>query len=291
MYQMGYYPLISTSISYDAKIFDIKQKHLVQLDIIALGSSITMNNLNSAVIKDSLNYSYYNFGAWGLQIGELNHLIGSYTEIYKPKYILLPSSFPDFVLDDNNTIPTDFSPGINWTPIYYITNYANYRDLISRKNTINYYSSTPDSYTYLGYDKYGGTSLNLTNSTRRKLIPDRLKGINYLINNFPDKNTAIAYRSLDSLALFLQLHKIKLIFIQSPYEDHCLKTTQKEMAVALHFKTCKSIVEKRGGIYLNFEQPNDYPDSLFADPLHLNLQGATIFTKKVAGKLKTIITR
>ena len=285
-YYRAYYPIISNSVSFDAKLLEIKRVKLKHADIIAIGSSISLNNINSKVITDSLRLSYYNFGAWGLQMGDLNHMIKSYVSCFRPRYILLASGFADFELDNNNSLPDNLWWALNLTPVYYITNYTNYDELKLRKITLYEYDHDFNDYTFLGFDKNGGTSLNIS---KQHLNGGRLKLIDNILTQFPDKYTPGAYKSLDSLAAFLQVNKIKLIFVQCPFSDSFIKTAQKKQLAISHFNSCKAIVEKRGGLYLNLEQTATYPDSLFADPLHLNEKGAIFFTKKLSGKLKSTI--
>jgi hypothetical protein len=288
IYCSGYYPLISNSLSFDAKILEVKKIKLKHVDIMSIGSSVTLNNLDGRVIEDSLQRPYYNFGAWGLQVGDLNHLIKSYTTTYKPKYVLYPSNFADFEDSLNVTLPKDLYAGICLTPIYYLKNYTNYKDIIERKDQLDFYRKAYDNFIDLHFDNTGGILLNVSKKNADSI---RVKFIYNLLNKFPDKYTPSAYKGLDSIALFLQQHKIKFVFIQYPFAGYFIKTKQKQIFIQSHFNTCKKIVESRGGIYLNMEQACQYPDSLFADPLHFNSKGASFITKKIVSKLKLTMNK
>jgi len=133
LYFTGYLPLTSDSISFDAKVLELKKIRLKHADIIAIGSSTCLNNLNSNVISDSLSKSYYNFGAWQLQIEDLDYLVKSYVAIYKPKYVLLPSNFADFELKKDDFLPDNLNSTIDFLPIFYVENYANLRQIVERK--------------------------------------------------------------------------------------------------------------------------------------------------------------
>jgi hypothetical protein len=80
-----------------------------------------------------------------------------------------------------------------------------------------------------------------------------------------------------------------LIFVQAPIKEQYLNVPQAQKAVDSHILTCMNIVEKNGGIYLNFEGLKEFSnDNLFVDQFHLSARGATLFTKKLTHSLKTI---
>jgi hypothetical protein len=58
-----------------------------------------------------------------------------------------------------------------------------------------------------------------------------------------------------------------------------------------HFARCRTIVEGRGGVYLNYYNPTIFTDSLFADQYHLQDKGSVIFTEKVVADVKKIMGR
>ena len=285
-YYSGYKPIISNSISFDAKIYAIKRKHIKQVDIMALGSSTTLNDLNSSIIKSNFKQSYYNFGAWGIEIRDLNHMIKSYVSNYNPKYVVLTSNFSDFVTKPNGTLPDNLFFSLNCAPIYYLKNYTNYNDIIIRKKALKFYQDNTNDFSALKFDNYGGVALNVN---RQTVTADRLSDINHLLISFPNKNTVGDYTSLDSLAIFLKTKNVKFIYIQAPFAGDYIKTNEKRIAILSHFDRCKNIVERNNGIYLNFEKNSKLPDSLFADPLYLNTKGAILLTNDIAQKLKSII--
>lgn len=59
----NFLPLITSNISLDAKIHETQKIKNCKLELISIGSSMTLNNLNSKILTDSLKMSYYNFGA------------------------------------------------------------------------------------------------------------------------------------------------------------------------------------------------------------------------------------
>src|SRR5437764_904180 len=100
----GFSPLITNSISFDAKIAELNHQKFKRVDILGLGSSMTLNNINSQIVADSLSSNYYNISSWGLQMSDLNSLAHYYVPKFKPKYILMLSSVTDFRVTGNETI-------------------------------------------------------------------------------------------------------------------------------------------------------------------------------------------
>jgi hypothetical protein len=95
-----------------------------------------------------------------------------------------------------------------------------------------------------------------------------------------------------SLSSLLKDHHIKFIFVQSPIKLQYTNTLSSQQSIENHFVNCKKIVEKYGGIYLNFHGIKEFSnDSLFVDQYHLSSVGATIFTRKLTHSLKKFIPK
>lgn len=282
----GFTPLYTNSISFDAKIKYVKAKNVGQIDLMAIGSSVTLNDLSSGVIKDSLGVSYFNFSSWGLQMKDVNALTTSYIPKYQPKYVLVISSITDFANEDlsesiNNYLNTDQYFKDHLEAYFYIKNFNSIEEIMTRKKGLvedmsidtNYYNS-------LHYDEGGAVLLNIP---KERILPrrwnDRLR--------FPTKYTPAQYAALDSLSAKLRSHDIKFIFVQAPIKAQYVDLPSAQKAVNDHITTCKGIVEKNGGTYLNFEGAKEFAnDSLFVDQFHLSARGAAVFTKELTHSLK-----
>ena len=64
--------------------------------ILAIGSSITLYGVHSGPIVAKLGSSYYNFGAWNLQIGDMRMILETLLKDYRPNYVVICSSIGDF---------------------------------------------------------------------------------------------------------------------------------------------------------------------------------------------------
>jgi hypothetical protein len=284
----GFTPLYTNSISFDAKIKYAKEKEVGQIDLMAIGSSVTLNDLSSAVIKDSLGVSYFNFSSWGLQMRDVHALTTHYIPKYHPKYVIVISSITDFANNDlSETIDNYLNTGQYFKDhleaYFYIKNFNSIEELRNRKKGLvedmsidtNYYNS-------LHYDEGGAVLLNIPKARiLARRWNDRLP--------FPTKYTPSQYQALDSLSANLRNHNIKFIFVQAPIKDQYVDNPGAQKAVNDHIARCKDIIEKNSGTYLNFEGDKEFSnDSLFVDQFHLSAKGAAVFTKKVTHSLKGV---
>jgi hypothetical protein len=211
-----------------------------------------------------------------------------YIPKYKPKYVIVISSVTDFVNDDlaetiNNYLNTNQYFKDHLEAYFYIKNFNSIEEIITRKKGLDEDTSIDTNYyNSLHYDDGGAVLLNIP---KERILPRRWN------DNlpFPNKYTEGHYAALISLSTALRDRHIKLIFVQAPIKEQYLNVPQAQKAVDSHILTCMNIVEKNGGIYLNFEGLKEFSnDNLFVDQFHLSARGATLFTKKLTHSLKTI---
>jgi len=282
LFYSGYWPVLSNSISFDAKAYELNRINLKHTDILAIGSSVALNDLNTQIIKDNSSLSYYNFASWNLQIEDDYLLLKHYVFKYKPKYVMLLSTMHDFTFEPNTSLPANLDLGGQMLGYYYIKNFANLHEIIKRKNALDLSTEDNNRYDCLKFDNGGGVELQLTT-----LSPKRLK--EYL-GDFPNKkNTPKAYQSLINLSRFLEYRQVKLIYIQAPYRKNFVTSQALNDSVNIHFARCKFIIESNGGTYLNYHDFFAPTDSvMYVDPSHLSGVGSKVFTRKVMQDLKGI---
>jgi len=270
----GCYPVITNSTFFDQKIFTMQQRHIKQVKLMAIGSSVALYELNSPIMVHNFNMPYYNFASWNLQITDTRALLSDFVKRYQPRYVILCSSINDFISPANSTYlnyvnAPDFMK-YHLPQGFYLKNYTSAYQVVRRK--LNSYP--------LAVDQWGGAFLTAKQINKAKWDEH---------NIFPTSYTAENYNALDSLAGFLEAQNIKLIFIQVPLKKSYANTPQSLAILSAHFARCKSIVEKQGGIYLNYHNTSVFTNSLFTDQYHLQLNGAVILTNEIAKDLKGII--
>jgi len=267
-------PLISKSISFDAKLHHYSKNNINQVEILAIGSSMTLNNLNSDVMVNKLKLKYYNFSSWGLQISDIHYLLKYYANKLLPRFVIICSNTTEF--GPKGTIEP---PTFNELRIYDMFNwyfyFKNPNIFKFAKQNIRYKKYLSDnSYTNLSFDRYGGAALNIPKENISLTRWNRQF-------DFPKDDSAAQYLELDQLAKFLNKNNIKLIFIQTPMRKGYLSDAKSNLLIGKHFTKCKDIVESNNGIYGNFHDTTIFDDSLFVDQLHLNEKGSVVFTKQV----------
>jgi hypothetical protein len=276
LFRLGFYPIITNSTLFDLKMIAIQKQHLKKVKLLSIGSSINLYDLNSDIIVQNFNMPYYNLGSWGLQITDMKLLLKGFVNEYHPQYVVLCSSFTDFISPPNDTylnyINTSYFVKDNFPEVFYYKDYHSIHQIVRRK-----YKAYP-----LNFDRWGGAALNFT-----------LKDIVWNKWNehgiFPTKYSGQNYKDLDSLSAFLNKQNIKFIFIQAPIKKSYANTILSKQVIQSHFDKCRSIVEGRGGTYLNYYDTGVFTDSLFIDQYHLQRTGAVVLTKEVAADLKKII--
>lgn len=286
----GYGPLFTNSIGFDAKIQYIEKNKIGQTDLLAIGSSITLNDLSSDVIRDSIsNISYFNFSCWGLQIRDVKPVLIHYLPRYRPKYIVICSSLNDFTNAGNTaSIENYFNTGDyfkqHFKEYFYIKNYNSLLDIFIRKQELKKHShSNGDEYASLNFDQYGAVLLNLS---PQNIQSDRWNAV----GGFPTAYTNEEYSELILLCKLLKERQIKLIFIQSPIRKAYINTPGTQQILNNHFNVCDTIVERYGGKYLNLHDTTVFSnDRMFVDQFHLSKYGATLFTQKAITGIKAII--
>lgn len=273
LFRLGFYPIITDSTLFDLKTIQIQKHHVKNVKLLAIGSSITLNELKSELIVQNVSASYYNFASWGLQIADIRRLLNSYVNKYHPKYVVICSSVRDFTIAANNSYLNYLNANdlvkYNFPEFFYFNDYHSVHQIIRRK-----FMQYP-----LKFDAWGVASLITKPNTKQPPNHDI----------FPTQYTPGAYKELDTLSAFLKKQGIKLIFIQAPIKKAYAGTDTLKKRIGLHFDTCKVIVEAQGGTYLNYYNTSIYPDSLFVDNYHLTDAAAIILTKQIINDLKKIV--
>lgn len=276
LFRLGFAPIVTNSDLFDAKMQHIKKLHIKQVNLMAIGSSITLYELKSDLVTQNLDTSYYNFASWGTQITDMKLMLAKFIPEHRPKYVIMCASLGEFMSPPNST----YSNYLN-TPtfirdhlpeFFYLKNYNSIHQIIWRK-----YFEYP-----INFDAWGGASLTVKPTDINRKMRDAH-------DVFPTRYTQSNYNGLDSLAVWLKQQGIKFIFIQAPIKKSYANTDYYQQRINTHFDKCRSIIESRGGIYLNYYNTTIFTDSLFVDQYHLQNAGAIIFTKEIVADLKKVI--
>jgi hypothetical protein len=109
----------------------------------------------------------------------------------------------------------------------------------------------------------------------------------YIFNHGADRQ--LQYRELDSLGADLQSEAVRLVFAQAPMRPSFMSVDPMKQVRERHFETCRSIVERHGGVYFNYYDTAVFREEMFFDRMHLTDEGAEMLTKKLVEDLKGVI--
>lgn len=268
-------PNLSNSYSYNEKM-EFLQKNKINLDIIAIGSSMTLNNLNSKIITKRLKSdSYINTASWGMSIKDNFLLLKTLSDLHTPKTLIVCSNILDFQQKEKNVK----------YPIlkHYLTSNKVYLALtIIQTFSLEYYiknlsyakkvRSCKNNYEFLKFDKFGG--VNFDNK-------DFQINENRWNQHFVNKKTIdFQYSYLDSISTFCKNKNIKLYFFQSPIRNGLYSKLNKKEIYHLqsHINKIKVILKKDSHLFVNSNNIK-WNDNLFVDGIHLNTKGSKLFTE------------
>jgi len=264
----------SNSVSFNEKIEFLKNKDLNKLQIVSVGSSMTLNNINSKIILEDFDKDQYiNFGSWGFQISNSGEFLKNMMfAMPNLKYVIISTNLIDFsdwqaikIKDFNkirfyltskldlNTIKIPLFFNIN----YYFKNAATNKARNERKN----------SYQNLLYDDCGGITLEIDKEHVDK------KNWNKDVSDY--KIIEKELDSLRSLCNYLHTKNIKLILSYSPVRKGIFT---KEKYLTNDIEKIKIIVESKKHIFINSYDNGMWDDSLFVDSFHFNRIGTEIYT-------------
>ncbi|MEQ8625748.1 MAG: hypothetical protein RJQ00_01955 [Vicingaceae bacterium] len=266
-------PRLSESISFNTKILNIKNNHFnKQVDVLAFGSSMSLNNIHTKTIKKIFNSSYLNISSWGQNIEEDYNLIKIFTKIYEPQTIIISTSIMDF---------NDLSKNINYELLddyLFGTGLLVYKKLNFKyllEASTSFYSKRSDRFSYssLFYDDCGGVNFETVD-----FIIDSTRWSGRTLNE-KDINL-VQYHYLDSISKFCKGMNIELIVIQSPYRvGYYSKLIDSSLNIlSSHSNKVDSILRKSNSIFIDSNVQN-WDDSLFVDYSHLNKEGSKLYTE------------
>lgn len=250
------------------------------VDVLACGSSMTLNNLSTpAVLEHFKGASFYNLGAWGLDVMQTCDLIRAAVPEAKPKTVVLVTNLMDFAAGgERSTAEMEkvirhvhagmglrsylADPGI----VYYLR----------RMETNRLRFTDRANYECLMMDENGGVFLQVPPD---RILPERWD------RAVPgqDELDSAQYIALGSLAHELHVQAVRLIVIAPPYRKGVL-TPEARAVVAAHNARLGTLMSSNGQIFVDATD-QEIPEAGYCDSSHLNREAAEGFTRYALGKL------
>jgi hypothetical protein len=241
--------------------------------VLAIGSSMTLNNLASAEAVAFFGPSFQNAGAWGIGAAELPLYGDALITHFKPAEVVVVTNLMDlvqgssFTADDAAHVTRHLSNGSG--PMAYLRHWnAPYYLGQMRTNQIRF--NDPGNYEHLGYDAHGGSTLE---------VPiDRIDRSRY--DAPPTRWDAVDSSRVAAFAHFAdQLHArgIRLTVLVSPYRPG-LRTTAVDVDALRYIGWLRAVLHRPGQRLVNGYEER-WSDELYCDASHFDHDGARAFTQ------------
>jgi hypothetical protein len=207
-----------------------------RVNILAVGSSMSLNNLHSEVVVEHFgDSSYLNTGIWGARIDQTTALASFLIDELRPRTVILVSNMDDWIKGEDYAVDTSLFRRYltRWSPIesylYTLRPVFYLREMERNRSRAN----DPGHFDHLQLDAWGGALLNvpadrITEDRNRRAIPTR------------DNVNEDQYKALEDLSQMVAAKGCRLIFIQSPYRDG-LQTAELRSIVAGHEARVRAI--------------------------------------------------
>lgn len=277
-------PPVTGSLSFDEKLFFISEARKVgDIDVLAVGSSMTVNNLSSQPIADRVSKKFINFSSWGLTIEQTAYFVEFLVPLYKPKMVIIISSPMDFY--DSNRSSALFDK--NEVKRYLLNNetfqpYSKHFDpiyLFESSRNIKLQRSTNNIYESLMFDSYGGVLLDMNQSDINKQ--------RWETRIDPSRLDPKAYAALERLALFLKQNKVTFVMAQPPIRHAAVDGILP--LLNQHWQKIQEISSNSPFYFINMHDQLNLSDDYFVDYAHLNYKGADIFTRRFLDHVEPIL--
>lgn len=279
-------PKVTNNVALNEQLEAFRSRDPRQLDVLAIGSSIALNNLSSQGVMEHFGpVAYRNMGAWGMDLGHIADLLPALVERSRPRTVLLPCNLMDFerrdhVLQmDSASVVKALDRRREWT------GYLGHWDApwyLRQTRLQHIRRNDPGNYEYLGFDAHGGAPLQVpperVDPARHELRPPAAD----------DLDPAL-YLRLERLAQELHERDVVLYVMAAPFREGVMDEEARRTMEA-HVARLREAVEPHGHQVLDATR-QDWPDELFCDSSHLNGDGALVLTRHLLRPLRTLARR
>jgi len=273
-------PRLTGNVALNEQIHRVAELPSGRIQVLALGSSMTLNNLASGpVVEHFKTLEMINAGAWGMGAFETALLGPELVEHLDPSTVIMVTNLMDFIpgtpLNEKEVaaIREHLAHGGSFW------DYFTFWDApwFLRQMGLNRIRFTdPGNYEYLGFDTHGAATLEVPQD---RIFPLRF-------NKPPPKPEELEeniYAAFASFSAWLRERDTDLIVLLSPYRKG-LQDAELERMNAAHALRLKKILDASGHRMVNGNE-RLWPDSVFNDSSHLDRAGAEQFTRWALDRL------
>ena len=275
---------VSGSESFDKKAWlvrDALHRH-ANIDIIAAGSSMTLNDLSSDVLMEILpDHRVLNIAGWAMRISDSAHWLQHVLKFFHPKTVIMLVSALDFYsqevsldmsdgeLDEFVAAPKSMSVCVLWLRKFSFLNYARDWRIRQRMGRASYYS--------LQIDQGGAVPI--------EVFYPNVDPVRWALKPNATLLEEGQYLSLSRLAGELRQRGVDLIVVQAPMRAIAAKDGTLS-ALQPHWRRVELILRSNGERFISAEEQQPLDDSYFCDYLHLNVKGMMQLTRELTRILR-----
>jgi hypothetical protein len=269
-------PALSGNVCFDEKVRFLRNRPSKECDVLVIGSSMALNNIDSEAMLKHLRPGtrLLNAGAWNMKIGQTRALLECLLQVYRPRSILFLCGPMDFYLTE---FPSDFFDAAEVTNFikgssYWVPVFLRHFDLkyyVKWSFSILQDRSSRNGYFSVMFDRWG--SIPLTISFPNVSWP------RWSLKVELEKVDSTQYDELARIADLVRNRGINLICIQPPMRRDSVPV-DATAAVDEHWRHLERILASRGFHLWNLSAMG-LSDDYFCDYSHLNARGAPIFSE------------
>lgn len=268
-------PAISANICFNEKVLFIHDRGGPACDVLAVGSSTTLGDVDSQMLAGALGQSrsYLNAGAWGMTVCETRKFLELLMECgARPKCVIMVCAITDFhppvgaAFWDSVDTPRLLKGDGYWLAM---ARHFELSRAISEGRQATRDRRRSNEYTTLMFDRWGGSLLDMK-------FPDVSKR-RWAMNPQPDGIDPSQYDQLAGMADMLKINGIGLVCVQGPLRPSVMDDATAARC-RIHWRKVEKILADRGFAFINLQDRLPLDDSMFADSVHLNRSGVVKFT-------------
>ncbi len=274
-------PRLTNNIAVNEQVDRLARVNTDSARVLAIGSSMTLNNLASTEAVSYFGPAFQNAGAWGIGAAELPLYAAPLLAHFKPAEVVVVTNLMDLVQgspfspEDATHVAKHLTEGSG--PFAYLRHWnAPYYLVQMRTNRIRF--TDAGNYEHLGYDAHGGSTLEVP--------AERIDRIRY--DTPPTRWDHVDSARVAAFAQFAdQLHAdgVRLTVLVSPYRAG-LRTTAVDVDAQRYAAWLRTVLHHPGQRLVNGYEVR-WADSLYCDASHFDHAGARAFTQWCMERLAT----
>jgi hypothetical protein len=275
-------PPLTDEMAFNEKAQFLKRLPPNRVDIVVAGSSITLNDLSSDALLEQIpsHPGMVNIAAWSMKISEtrlwLHHVMKRFGT---PKLVLI-CLFPiDFQAERGWYARADGLLdgylGGSLQPSLVLANFS-LVNFLKLSRQMKEYRTSRRTYDSVDFDSGGSVPMDINypnvDMARWNYVPVYREIIGQ------------QYEELDGLAAELRSEGVLLVCVYPPVRRFG-KERENAADAAKYRARVSEILKKNGQTLLDLESQMDLDDSYFADSIHLNARGASLFSQALGREL------